>query len=315
MKYDLILKRNVYIITSKDEVFARCFYIDINANIDNKRKVHTVYCISCGVQIPDNSVFCPSCGKKQTSSGLQSDGRDKLGEENSLKKTEINNDTVASIQKLLEPLNQIRLLNEKLDKYEHNIEYYKRKNRRPFSSAIITFAISFIIISILFGQILLDLRDISLILSFVFIFIFIPVIICFGITYGNKKRYESAIASYDSCLDEIDTICERLDPEEVELLPPSYRFYDAANFFYNSFINQRAYTMQEAVNLYESELQSNKAAQIQMDQQNILRKISESTERSAQTNTVSAFANSVTAVNSHKIYKGLKRLYGKKTFK
>ena len=52
----------------------------------------------------------------------------------------------------------------------------------------------------------------------------------------------------------------------MDVIPPDYRYRQAMTFFYNALKNQRAMTMQEAVNLYEDYLHKNRMEQMQAEQ-------------------------------------------------
>ena len=71
----------------------------------------------------------------------------------------------------------------------------------------------------------------------------------------------------------IDSVCEDIRENDIKLIPPAYRFYNAVDFFYNAFINQRALTMQQAVNLYEDELRKDQMALMQQRQMESLQSV------------------------------------------
>ena len=56
---------------------------------------------------------------------------------------------------------------------------------------------------------------------------------------------------------------EALKGKDVNIIPPDYRSRQAMMFIYNALLNQRAVTMQEAVNLYEQELHNNRMETLQ----------------------------------------------------
>ena len=79
----------------------------------------------------------------------------------------------------------------------------------------------------------------------------------------TKKSKEKAEQKVADCLSAINDVCKEIDRNDIVVIPPAYRYFSAASFFFNAFINQRALTMQQAVNLYEEELHNNKMEQMQ----------------------------------------------------
>lgn len=73
---------------------------------------------------------------------------------------------------------------------------------------------------------------------------------------SNNRNYEM-IAKLETDLNkEIEKknkVMKNLTPV-IHILPPNYRYALAADYIYNCFLNSRAYTIQEAVNLYEEQL-------------------------------------------------------------
>ena len=85
--------------------------------------------------------------------------------------------------------------------------------------------------------------------------------------FSNKKRefhLSEKKEEYNRLLAEI----ERLDNDnDLELVPPDYRKEEAVSFFCKSLRNQRAFDMQEAINLYEEELHRNEMKQLLQNSQ------------------------------------------------
>ncbi len=79
--------------------------------------------------------------------------------------------------------------------------------------------------------------------------------------------------------------------EIVALLPPDYQYYIAANYIYSCFLNGRAFTMSEAINLYEEQVHRWKIENYQQ-QMVIIQQQQQATMRAIKTNTaISAGAN------------------------
>ena len=61
----------------------------------------------------------------------------------------------------------------------------------------------------------------------------------------------------------IERIKQKMDNIDWSVIPPDYRNEQAMNFIYQALVNQRAMTMQEAVNLYEDELHKGRLETLQ----------------------------------------------------
>lgn len=70
----------------------------------------------------------------------------------------------------------------------------------------------------------------------------------------------------------------------IDVIPPDYRYRDAMAFFYNALRNQRAMTMQEAVNLYEDHLHKNRIEAMEAEQLKKLDQINQTAKTNAYLN-------------------------------
>ena len=95
-------------------------------------------------------------------------------------------------------------------------------------------------------------------------------LIAAGITYlvqrGHKNSLKRNANALNKVAKEIDSHKAALKGRNVDVIPPDYRYRQAMTFFYNALKNQRAMTMQEAVNLYEDYLHKNRMEQMQAEQ-------------------------------------------------
>jgi hypothetical protein len=95
-------------------------------------------------------------------------------------------------------------------------------------------------------------------------------IIAFGIVkaiqINRKKTLEKLDLQYKKISDEMKQMNEELRKHNMDIIPPDYRYKEAMVFFYNALNNQRAMTIQEAVNLYEDYLHNNKMEAMQAEQ-------------------------------------------------
>ena len=78
----------------------------------------------------------------------------------------------------------------------------------------------------------------------------IPAVLSIHFISSSANYYRDKAITY---LKAIDLAYSQININELQLLPPIYRHYDAAMYIYACFMNQRAVTMQQAVNLYDYE--------------------------------------------------------------
>ncbi len=81
--------------------------------------------------------------------------------------------------------------------------------------------------------------------------------------YKNIKYYTNSI---DEKIEKLNQICSRINPNDMFILPPDYRHYDACQFIYKAVLNQRANNIQQAVNLYEDHLHQSRMEKMQQQQ-------------------------------------------------
>lgn len=228
-----------------------------------------MYCVNCGRDIADGIAFCPSCGAKLNESGNAVTASSGMG---AMRVTMINQATIGAIYHLLEPLRRLAEENDKLDRSQKFLAKYERKANNPIS-IIVGVVVGFLYLSFsstvagIFGGI-------------------VGGAIGYAIFTQRKRNIENNKLNLNTALENINEICAEIDENEIALLPPSYRFYNAAAFFYNAFINQRALTMQQAVNLYEDEMRKDQMALIQQRQMQALGSIQRSSAVSATMNTL-----------------------------
>ncbi len=245
-----------------------------------------MYCAKCGKMILDGSAFCPSCGAKQ---GMAVDNAPVANSNPmgyGLNITQINQETVNAIYRLLDPLKKIADENNKMDQNIRRQNYYQRKlNNTSFyyvMGGVGGFFSTFLFI-------IMFLRPESPKWTFPLAFIICTaggILIGHYIVREAKKIVNKCQNNTDASLKNINDICQFVDPNDIALLPPSYRYYNAALFFYNAFINQRAYTMQQAVNLYEDEMRKDQMAMMQQQQMASLRSIQTTSAVSATMSTL-----------------------------
>ena len=241
-----------------------------------------MYCTNCGQKLSEGTAVCPSCGAQI--------GRNEVVtvensySTNGIQVTPVNQSTVAGIYRLLEPLRKIADLNSKIA----TAESCKAKASQAVGNAPV-YVILGGLIGVPCGWMLLIIfmgagtGSARAILGAV-------IGACIGLMMvgSNKKTVEESQQNIDDLLGKVNSICGEINEEDIALLPPSYRFYNAASFFYNAFINQRALTMQQAVNLFEDEMRKDQMARIQQQQMQALGSIQKSSSVTATMTGISA---------------------------
>ena len=246
-----------------------------------------MYCAKCGSEIKEGMNFCSACGASVE--GMSENAIAVVGNNEfrhmPISVTTISQATVNAIYNLLEPLKRISDENEKINKNQKILELNKKRVNNKVSNIILGAVIGFL--SWLFFGCCAMLIGFEVGLAGMITFICVGCSIGYSVSNTGKKGLAHCESVKEQCLRQIDNICEKIDPEQISLLPPSYRYYNAASFFYNAFINQRALTMQQAVNLYEDEIRKDQMAALQMQQMAQLRSIGQSAQVSATVNTLS----------------------------
>lgn len=237
-----------------------------------------MFCRRCGLQIPDDSTFCPKCGTQisselsassPVSENIPSAPINPIHPENiALQSTLVTPEVISRIERVLEPLKKIADLSDKKAREQRYI------NQRASILKIIISYIAAVPISIVIMWFIL-LTNFGLISEnknrYYLIAIFVG-FVCVTFYYVSQRnsiiKAEQRVADY---LSSIDDICRNeIDRDDLVTIPPAYRYYSAALFFYNAFINQRALTVQQAVNLYEEELHRNRMEQMQQTNMRML---------------------------------------------
>ena len=238
-----------------------------------------MYCVNCGREIADESMFCPSCGTKQEGQQAVAVVQSRpIG--NGLNVTMVNQATVDAIYHVLEPLKRIAEENRKIDVCQRTIKANEGKAKNFIGNMILGFVIGFMPMYILWGWYAGA--------GFPLFCGLVGTAVGFFISSSSKDAVKNSTEKMNSYLKNIDNICKEVDEDEIALLPPSYRFYNAAAFFYNAFINRRALTMQQAVNLYEDEMRKDEMALIQQRQMQSLASIQKSSSVTATMTGISA---------------------------
>lgn len=224
-----------------------------------------MYCVNCGTRFDENTGTCPVCGTKTVTNEMTS----VVSRDNStMRNTGITRDNIRTIYGLLEPLEKWEEVSKKLETTKKALKAAENSlsNKRVC-----------IVVTTLVGAVMgIEVNLLGMLVCGILGTILGTVI---HITHKNKiKGYYESIDSYSA---EVEELGQRIDPNGIALLPPSYRFYHAANFFYMAFINQRALTMQEAVNLYEDEMRKDQIAHMQKQQIAALNSIRTSSKVSA----------------------------------
>ena len=86
----------------------------------------------------------------------------------------------------------------------------------------------------------------------------------FIISFNKRSMVKQKQISYEKNVSVITEMKEELRGMDIDIIPQAYRYRQAMDFIYQALINQRAMTMQEAVNLYEQEIHNKKMEDLQM---------------------------------------------------
>lgn len=237
-----------------------------------------MYCVNCGKEINDGMTFCPACGGRQDTSVHSVAVIENRTSDAGFNITQINQATVNAIYNLLDPLKRIAEENRIISICQKSIRANEAKAKNLPGYSLLGFIIGMMPVYMITGSALG----------------FCPALVCgiiggtigFLMSMSSRNTVNRNKARMDTCLNRINDICSEVDPADMSLLPPSYRFYNAAAFFYHAFTNQRALTMQQAVNLYEDEMRKDQMALMQRQQMTYLRSIRTSSAVSATANTL-----------------------------
>ena len=253
-------------------------------------------CKNCGNPLPEGVAFCPKCGTKAETDIAMAAGGAVVSQQ--LRITPINEDTVSAIGRLLDPLKRIAELNIEIAKLEERIKRYKRKKVNAPGYIIGGLCVGFIVVGYILGTIVQSITGSVAITDVVCVLCGIAGGLWgIMIVNGIKKKIRTAEAEIEEKIININDICQDINDEDIALLPPDYRFYNAAEFFYRAFTNQRALTMQQAVNLYEDEIRKDRMALIQQQQMVALQQQVSSLRSIQATSAVSATMNTLNFIS------------------
>ena len=112
--------------------------------------------------------------------------------------------------------------------------------------------------------------------------------VALGIVYINRAKHKNNlkknITTLQNLSKEIESQKTALEGHDIDIIPPDYRYRQAMSFFYSALKNQRAMTMQEAVNLYEDYLHQNRMEAMQAEQIQKLNQINKTAKTNAYIN-------------------------------
>ena len=222
-----------------------------------------MFCKECGEEIKNNANFCGSCGTAVTENVKSMIATTQTVTQSSIvRPTPVTDSMIQGIYRLLEPLKMI-------DKYSNRISQLEKEKKNVQNAINFTSSwfVIFCTVSVIIGGYLYRLKPPAGIVAFmivnmVFLAVGLPIIL-WRTNVSRKERCEKSIAEE---VNRVDEVCNKINLNDLTLLPPSYRFCHAATFIYNAFINQRAFTMQQAVNLYEDTVHKSQIEAMQQQQ-------------------------------------------------
>lgn len=93
------------------------------------------------------------------------------------------------------------------------------------------------------------------------IFVGIP----YAVSFMNKRNYEKACVDFEEASRDLEEYNRATSGSfDMSIIPPDYTSVNAIEFLYRALRNQRAKTVQEAVNLYEDELHKSRMEELQV---------------------------------------------------
>lgn len=96
--------------------------------------------------------------------------------------------------------------------------------------------------------------------------------ISFAMWFKRESEIRNATERFNSSYAKVKQLSDVLKNLNVGIIPPDYRYRQALEFIYKALLNQRATTMQQAVNLYEDDLHKRNMESMQRQQVALLQK-------------------------------------------
>ena len=232
-------------------------------------------CVYCGNRLGEKSKFCMCCGK--AAAAVQSE-RERL---------------LQVIEELMEPMEHLFAIYLDMDGANQRLQSEEKRIRNLKSHIqIVPWVVGIFAAYISLNAVGNILAGLGLGILNLFVCPLVAVGSFFLATKIARKPYEGSLESAgrnrEKLLEEYKAknqvhleAMDAVDREALEVIPPDYRSVGALRFFYTALLNQRAQTMQQAVNLYEMENHQARMEQGQAIQTQYMRSIQQSSERTA----------------------------------
>lgn len=246
-----------------------------------------MFCKNCGREVDTNATFCPGCGTK-LQDPVTSITTSNIGTQFTSKAEIDNQYLIQAVGSLLSPLEQIGKTVTRIDRKKIEISNNEKISKMHLDLWLFPFmgimCIAFILTFFKPSDTVYGL--LSCILG-------IPTGFVVGKYWKNKhiKQSNNTCQNRDQLLQNLNDICETINPEYMHLIPRDYRHFHACQFFYNAFLNGRAMSMQQAVNLYEEELHRSRMEKMQLQQVAQLKSIRTSSAIGAAASSANLFIN------------------------
>lgn len=222
-----------------------------------------------------------------------------------------NIELLSKLKSILPPLNEMATLSKKSEFYQRQLDNNKyrhlTKEKNIKEALILAIAVGCGLFVLIPKNFLQQKISTALLMSFLFtlVFVFVATIITFIIYYYNqeskRKRYDNLTTTANEQLSIINKRANELINQYgnvVQILPPDYQYFIAAEYIYSCFLNQRATNMAEAINLYEAQLHrwrmenyQKQLVNIQYQQQCSMEAVRRNTAIAAGASVVNAFGN------------------------
>ncbi|MDD3414139.1 MAG: zinc ribbon domain-containing protein [Lachnospiraceae bacterium] len=246
-----------------------------------------MYCSKCGFEMKDGALFCEKCGTKIENSQSSSKNKGVFDSSMNLSVNE-KQEVIGKLQNLIQPLNRYLKLCKEKEATDQKLEWHNRREIKkdwvaiilpiifgPLLLTVINWYIADMILTLIFkakgysAPFADAVGGLGKLLQYMFIILLIFWIIE-GIIIApiSKKLADKRLSStiqkntemigkYESRIENINKLTEETVIEinrYVDVVPPDYRYPMAVEYLYKSFLNGRANSIPESVNLFEEQV-------------------------------------------------------------
>ena len=234
----------------------------------------SMVCPKCGANLEINptlkEAFCQYCGAKLLIDGMQAT--------NQMGQPVADRNLLELLQSIAPVLADKEAVIPHLNQKQKSLQYLENKASKPIVpiEALNDKINSYISpqyekIFLIFGIICTVLSTLSV--YFIPLILFSPVAFCFVFLYlqikeraKTAKLIERTKTEVSELSQKMNSYNEALSKYSTDVIPPIYQTAEAVDFFLAALSNQRATTMQQAINLYEEDKRNKKMDAMQKQQ-------------------------------------------------